>query len=113
MRCPYPVILSRPIMCIRCPSCAHISSHCIQSTPHHTPLPSQALDHSIARDIVRGLAGLDRLVADHGLSHVVHGRLIDLIDCPPQLSLAVEVTAGGCFVACLVRREGAQWVELS
>jgi chromosome segregation ATPase len=37
--------------------------------------------------------GLERLVTEHNVAGV-HGRLVDLIDCAPQLSTAVEVTAG-------------------
>ena len=47
----------------------------------------------MAPDIARGLAGLDRMVSEHGIVGV-HGRLVDLIDCAPQLNTAVEVTAG-------------------
>ena len=56
-------------------------------------LPLQQLDHHIARDISRGLQGLDKVVQEHGVAGV-HGRLIDLIDCPPQLHTAVEVRGG-------------------
>ncbi len=42
---------------------------------------------------MRGLQGLERVVQEHSVAGV-HGRLIDLIDCAPQLSCAVEVTAG-------------------
>ena len=45
--------------------------------------------------------GLERLVTEHNVSGV-HGRLVDLIDCAPQLSTAVEVTAG---VDSIVRGE--------
>lgn len=48
----------------------------------------------MARDIARGLDGLDRVVRDNGVRGV-YGRLIDLIECPEPLSRAVEVTAGG------------------
>eukprot|EP00955_Chlamydomonas_euryale_P117979 366510-Chlamydomonas_euryale.AAC.24 len=53
----------------------------------------QQLDNATARDISRGLAGLERVVAEHGVAGV-HGRLVDLIDCAVPLSTAVEVTAG-------------------
>lgn len=52
------------------------------------------LDSAIARDISRGLHALFQGVASQpALQGRVHGRLVDLIDCPPQLDLAVEVTA--------------------
>ena len=55
------------------------------------------LDGAIARDISRGLHALAQGVASQpALQGRVHGRLVDLIDCPPQLDLAVEVTAGAC-----------------
>lgn len=47
----------------------------------------------MAHDIARGLAGLDQVVTEHQVAGV-HGRLVDLIDCAPQLCTAVEVTAG-------------------
>ena len=55
----------------------------------------QLLEGTIARDIARGLQVLEQGVASQpALAAGVHGRLVDLIDCPPQLDLAVEVTAG-------------------
>jgi structural maintenance of chromosome 3 (chondroitin sulfate proteoglycan 6) len=53
----------------------------------------QQMDAQVARDISRGLQGLERVVQEHGVNGV-YGRLIDLIDCAPQLNTAVEVTAG-------------------
>lgn len=46
------------------------------------------------RDVSRGLQALERLARDHGLRGV-HGPLIDLFDCAPQLAVAVDVAAGG------------------
>uniref|UniRef100_A0A7S3VMZ6 Structural maintenance of chromosomes protein n=1 Tax=Dunaliella tertiolecta TaxID=3047 RepID=A0A7S3VMZ6_DUNTE len=55
----------------------------------------QVLDSAIPRDVSRGLHALAQGVASQpALQGRVHGRLVDLIDCPPQLDLAVEVTAG-------------------
>lgn len=55
----------------------------------------QVLDGAIAREISRGLHALAQGVASQpALQGRVHGRLVDLIECPPQLDLAVEVTAG-------------------
>ncbi|GAX82234.1 hypothetical protein CEUSTIGMA_g9662.t1 [Chlamydomonas eustigma] len=64
----------------------------------------QNLDKQTAVDIVRGLHGLDRVVQEH---HVlgVHGRLIDLIDCAPQLATAVEVTAGNQLFNVVVEND--------
>jgi hypothetical protein len=47
----------------------------------------------MAREIARGCMSLDQLVKDNGVQGV-HGRLIDLIDCPERLRAAVEATAG-------------------
>eukprot|EP00967_Tisochrysis_lutea_P072071 scaffold95956_cov20-Tisochrysis_lutea.AAC.2 len=56
---------------------------------------TQVLDSAIPRDVSRGLHALAQGVASQpALQGRVHGRLVDLIDCPPQLDLAVEVTAG-------------------
>lgn len=57
----------------------------------------QVLDGAVARDISRGLHTLSQGVASQpALQGKVYGRLVDLIECPPQLDLAVENTAGGC-----------------
>ncbi|KAG1671785.1 hypothetical protein FOA52_000162 [Chlamydomonas sp. UWO 241] len=62
------------------------------------------LDNAVARDISRGLAGLERVVSEHAVVGV-YGRLIDLIDCPPQLSTAVEVTAGNSLFHVVVESD--------
>jgi structural maintenance of chromosome 3 (chondroitin sulfate proteoglycan 6) len=62
------------------------------------------LDSHIARDISRGLQGLDKVVMEHKVTGV-HGRLIDLIECPAQLSTAVEVTAGNSLFHIVVESD--------
>ena len=62
------------------------------------------LESHIARDISRGLQGLDKVIQEHNVMGV-HGRLIDLIDCPPQISTAVEVTAGNSLFHIVVESD--------
>ncbi|GFH07950.1 structural maintenance of chromosomes protein, partial [Haematococcus lacustris] len=64
----------------------------------------QAFESTMARDISRGVVGLVRLVNDHAVPGV-HGRLIDLIQVPSQLNLAVEVTAGNSLFHVVVESD--------
>lgn len=73
----------------------------LRSLPNHRP---QQLENKIARDLSRGLLGLERVVAEHS-TQGVHGRLIDLIDCAPQLATAVEVTAGNSLFHVVVEND--------
>jgi hypothetical protein len=48
------------------------------------------VDGSMPRDVNRGINSVRRLVRQHGITGV-HGTLIELISCQPQLYTAVEV----------------------
>lgn len=49
------------------------------------------LEYSVARDINRGLASVDRIVKEKGIQGV-YGTVIELFDCDEQFFTAVEVT---------------------
>ncbi len=58
-------------------------------------MPSSAclgvqVDHVMPRDIARGLHSVKRFVREHQIGGV-HGTLIELFQCAPQLYTAVEV----------------------
>lgn len=48
------------------------------------------MERAVARDIQRGLAAVQRLTREHNISGV-HGVLVELFDCMPQLYTAVDV----------------------
>lgn len=48
------------------------------------------MERAVARDIQRGLAAVRRLTQEHNISGV-HGVLVELFDCIPQLYTAVDV----------------------
>ena len=66
-------------------------------------LPRAQVDQAMPRDVARGLSSVKRFVREHRIGGV-HGTLIELFQCAPQLYTAVEVRSpsaiqvGGCFV---------------
>ena len=60
-----------------------------------------AMERSVSRDIQRGVTNAMRLAREHNLPGV-HGPLVELFECPPQLNLAVEVTAGAHLLHVVV-----------
>lgn len=51
------------------------------------------LESAIARDINRGLTAVKKVTQDHNIQGV-HGVLLELLSCKPNLHTAVEVTGG-------------------
>ncbi|KAK9828108.1 hypothetical protein WJX81_005196 [Elliptochloris bilobata] len=51
------------------------------------------VDQAMPRDVARGLSSVKRFVREHQIRGV-HGTLIELFQCAPQLYTAVEVAAG-------------------
>ncbi|MEW5315974.1 MAG: hypothetical protein WDW38_007368 [Sanguina aurantia] len=57
---------------------------------------------SMAKDIAKGLEGVELLRREMPSLTGVYGPLIDLIECPQQLATAVDVTAGNQFFQVVV-----------
>jgi len=51
-----------------------------------------AAARALPRDVAQGVAAVDQVRRERGVRGV-HGPLVDLIECPPQLATAVEVVA--------------------
>lgn len=65
---------------------------------------NKALERTMAFDISKGLMGMRRVIKEHKIEGV-HGTLIDLIDCVPQLTVAAEVTAGNSLFHVVVEND--------
>ena len=67
-----------------------------------TPCTDLQVDQAMPRDVARGLSSVKRFVREHQIRGV-HGTLIELFKCMPQLYTAVEVHPS-LPVASLVKR---------
>ena len=63
------------------------------------------VDQAMPRDVARGLSSVKRFVREHRIGGV-HGTLIELFQCAPQLYTAVEV------VPCLKQRAAPEHCNL-
>eukprot|EP00698_Gefionella_okellyi_P003554 TRINITY_DN13345_c0_g1_i1.p1 TRINITY_DN13345_c0_g1~~TRINITY_DN13345_c0_g1_i1.p1 ORF type:complete len:1206 (+),score=342.11 TRINITY_DN13345_c0_g1_i1:115-3732(+) len=71
------------------------------------------LTQAIPKNVAAGLTACQRLAAEHHVNGV-YGPLLELFDCPPRYTCAVETTAGGSLFHVVVDNDqtAAKMVEL-